>query len=149
MTPTVIHRLRCTLRDLWHYDGCGCNTCVPVAEVIAAIEQELAAKDAEIAELRKDAERWRSVRECGGLSVDEDGEIDFIASVAVDTKKENASWLTDDERLALDGDLTRRVNGMRNGWVWLQSALDRAADVLTAQLHDADAAEQARAEAPK
>ena len=57
MTPTVIHRLRCTLRDLWHYDGCGCNTCVPVAEVIAAIERELAAKDAEIAELRRDKER--------------------------------------------------------------------------------------------
>ena len=53
MTPTVIQRLRCTLRDLWHYDGCGCNTCVPVAEVIAAVERELAAKDAEIAELRK------------------------------------------------------------------------------------------------
>ena len=52
MTPTVIAALRCALRDLWHYDGCGCNTCVPVAEAIVRAEQELAAKDAEIARLK-------------------------------------------------------------------------------------------------
>ena len=157
MTPTVIQRLhevlsaeRVELGSHGHHDF---DTWVWMTQrtdtVIAAVEQALAAKDAEIAELTKDAERWRSVRACAGLSVDEDGGVDLIAEVAEDTDPESTPWLTGDERRALDGELTRHVDGARNGWVWSRAALDGAADALTAQLYDGEDAEKARAEAPK
>ena len=155
MTPTVIQRLRATLTS--ERMACGhpahSETSLPYERLtnadLAAVEHALAAKDAEIAELTKDAERWRSVRACAGLSVDEDGGVDLIAEVAEDTDPESTPWLTGDERRALDGELTRHVDGARNGWVWSRAALDGAADALTAQLYDGEDAEKARAEAPK
>ena len=45
---------------------------VAVDAALAAVEQEMAAKDAEIVELRKDAWRWRRLRMLSGMSVIEE-----------------------------------------------------------------------------
>jgi len=144
MTPTVIHRLRCTLRDLWHYDGCGCNTCVPVAEAIVRAEQELAAKDAEIAELR------RKCPDCGSPMP---GEMCAVCALAI-AEAEIAELRKDKERLDwIEANPSGVLNIRDNGWHTRSASFGAEWSVMLPTLRDAvDAtlyAEKARAEAPK
>ena len=144
MTPTVIHRLRCTLRDLWHYDGCGCNTCVPVAEAIVRAEQELAAKDAEIAELR------RKCPDCGSPMP---GEMCAVCALAI-AEAEIAELRKDKERLDwIEANPSGVLNIRDNGWHTRSDSFGAEWSVMLPTLRDAvDAtlyAEKARAEAPK
>ena len=103
---------------------------------LLAVGNSLIAKDAEIAELRKDAWRWRGLRMLSGLSLTEDGQVDLFALVADSDEEEDAPWLTDSERRALDGELTHAEPRMRNGWVWDAGALDRAVDAAIAAAGD-------------
>ena len=144
MTPTVIAALRCALRDLWHYDGCGCNTCVPVAEAIVRAEQELAAKDAEIAELR------RKCPDCGSPMP---GEMCAVCALAI-AEAEIAKLRKDKERLDwIEANPSGVLNIRDNGWHTRSASFGAEWSVMLPTLRDAvDAtlyAEKARAEAPK
>ena len=150
MTPTVIQRLREALGN----ERMQCIGMQPFEfyqqaqgltyDAIAAIEQELAAKDAEIAELR------RKCPDCGSPMP---GEMCAVCALAI-AEAEIAELRKDKERLDwIEANPSGVLNIRDNGWHTRSDSFGAEWSVMLPTLRDAvDAtlyAEKARAEAPK